>query len=89
MSTRKDTAALLTNADQGEDIPNKNMNESSAQAERKPDWSPDHRQHSLIRHIQTQSEKKWLSGSFDTDHTISIFVIKMYPKLITFPLPCS
>lgn len=58
-STRKGTAALLTTMakDQGEDMPNKTMNESSAKAERKPDWSPAQRQHALIRHIQTQSEK--------------------------------
>lgn len=47
------------------------------------------RDNTLIRHIQTQSEKKWLPSSFDMDHTVSIFVIKMYSKLITFPVPCS
>lgn len=58
-SMRKGTAALSmdTAKDQGEDIPNENMNESSAKAQRKPAWSPDQRQHSLLRHIQTQSEK--------------------------------
>lgn len=42
-SMRRGTAALLmdTAKDQGEDIPNENMNESSAKAQRKPDWSPD------------------------------------------------
>lgn len=57
---RKGTAALLmgTTRDRGEDIPNKNMNESSVKAQRKPDWSPDQRQHSHKAHTNSIRKKK-------------------------------
>lgn len=46
-----------TAKDQGEDIPNKNMNESPSKAEKNPIGVLT-RHNTLIRHIQTQSEKK-------------------------------
>lgn len=60
---RKGTAALLMGTrDQREDIPNKNMNESSVKAQRKPDWSPDQRQHSHKAH--TNSIRKKMTAQF-------------------------
>lgn len=46
-----------TAQDQGEDIPNKNMNESPSKAQKNPIGVLT-RHNTLIRHIQTQSEKK-------------------------------
>lgn len=64
MTMRRGTAALLmdTAKDQGEDILNKNMNESSAKTQSKPDWSPDQRQHSHKAH--TNSIRKKMTAQF-------------------------